>query len=47
MRAQVFDWLKVRRENAFRGEARYAAGTATITNYDGAAPAAELRKFGS
>ena len=39
---QVLDWLKVCRENALRCEARYAAGTATITNYHGAAPAAEL-----
>ena len=41
----MLDWLKVRRENAFRCEARYAAGTATITNYDGAGPAAELHSY--
>jgi hypothetical protein len=38
----VLDWLKVRRENALRDDARYAAGTTTITNYHGALPAAEL-----
>jgi hypothetical protein len=39
----VLDWPKVHSENALRCDARYAAGTATITKYDGARPAAELR----
>ena len=43
MRAQVLDWSKLHRDNAFRSDGRYAAGTAAITNYDAAVPAAELR----
>ena len=39
---QVLDSFQIRRENALRCDAHYAAGAATITNYDGAAPAAEL-----
>lgn len=42
MPAQVLDWLKVQRENPVYCDARYAAGTATVTNYDGDAMAAEL-----
>jgi hypothetical protein len=45
MRAHVLDSLRFRRENAFRCETRYAAGTATMTSYDGAAPAAKLHQF--
>lgn len=42
MQTQVLDSFQIRRENALRCDACYAAGTAIITNYDGAAPAAEL-----
>jgi hypothetical protein len=41
----VLDWFKVHRENALRCEACYAAGTAILTNYDDAAPAAELHSY--
>ena len=41
-RPQVLDSFQIRRENARRCDAHYAAGIATIDDYDGAAPAAEL-----
>jgi hypothetical protein len=45
-RAQVVDWFIVQGENALRSDARYPAGTAAVSNYDGAAPAAELQGLG-
>jgi hypothetical protein len=38
--ARVLDWSNVHRENAFRCDACYPAGTATIADDDGARPAA-------
>jgi len=42
MPAQVLDWFKAQRENPVYCDARYAAGTATVTCYDGDVLVAEL-----
>jgi hypothetical protein len=38
----VLDWFIVQGEDALCRDARYPVGTATVTNYHGAGPAAEF-----
>lgn len=44
--SQVLDRPRRSTKNVGGGDACCAAGIATVLNYDGAAPAAELHKFG-
>ncbi len=43
VRMQVLDSFQIRRENSHRSDAHYAAGIATVTNYDGCCAGGRIR----